>query len=427
MARTVSTWERESVTMESAGTIASHAEALVAYRLRGKEEAILLLCSRVDMSGEEAAMLGDLARGQVDWREIVASAAVHRVLPLLHANLKKHLPEAIPHDLSAEIRERVLHNGMSNLALLGILIDVVALLRQNGIEVLSFKGPVLAEEVYGNIGLRAFSDLDLLVARHDLPRVVTLLLGHGFRLEIDLSEEQYQKLAERNHHAVMIRDGVPVELHWELSGRYFSRGVYFEALSGRAERLTLSGQQLLTLGGEDLLIYLCVHGCRHHWEQLDAVCCVAEFVKRRTVLDWDLLWRLAGEMGATHMVALGLSLAESMLAVQLPREARERVASFPRLGKLAEEVAERMLAQRTSQTPAMGYWQFVAFHRRVMERRWDWLLYCSKPLWNPTHSDWLSLRLPASLSALYYLLRPLRLLRKYGRKAWGRISSAGNG
>ena len=413
--------------MGNAGSIAGHAEALAAYRLRRTEEAILLLCSRVAMSGEEADMLGDLTRGQVDWREIVASAAAHRVLPLLHANLKKHLPEAIPHDLFAEMRERVLRNGMSNLALLGKLIEVVALLRQDGIEALAFKGPVLAEKVYGNIGLRTFADLDLLVARHDLPRIVTLLLGHGFRLDIDLSEEQYHKLAERNHHAVMIRDGVPVELHWELSGRYFSRGVYFEALAGRAERVTLSCQRLLTLGGEDLLIYLCVHGCRHHWVQLDAVCCVAEFVKRRTDLDWDLLWRLAGEMGAAQMVALGLSLAGSMLAVQLPREVRERVTNFPQLAKLAEEVAGKMLVPGTPNAAAMGYWQFVSFHRRVMARRWDWLLYCSKPLWNPTHSDWLSLRLPASLSALYYILRPLRLLRKYARKAWGRISTAGNG
>jgi hypothetical protein len=131
-------------------------------------------------------------------------------------------------------------------------------------------------------------------------------------------------------------------------------------------------------------------------------------------------------MGASQMVALGLSLAGSMLAVQLPGEARERVAKFPQLGKLADELAGKMLAQGTPNAPAMGYWQFVSFHRCVMERRWDWILYCSKPLWNPTHSDWLSLRLPASLSALYFLLRPLRLLRKYARKAWGRINPAGN-
>ena len=411
--------------MRSTGSIVGCAEALAAYQVWRKEEAILLLCARVDMNDAEVATLGDLAQGQVDWRGIVALAAAHRVLPLLHANLKRYLPEALPRDLYAEMREKVLRNGMSNLALLGKLLDVIALLRRHGIEALVFKGPVLAEEVYGNISLRAFADLDLLVTRRDLSRIISLLLENGYRLDIDLSEAQYQKLVDNNHHAVMIKDDVPVELHWELSGRYFSRGVYFEALAGRAERVTLSGQQLLTLGGEDVLIYLCVHGCRHHWMQLDAVCCVAELVKRRSDLDWGLLWQLAEEMGAERMLALGLSLAVGVLALQLPQEVGARVASFPLMGELAQEVAGKLLVLGSPKTPAMGYWQFVAFHRRVMKGRWDWLLYCSKPLWNPTHSDWLSLRLPASLSALYYILRPLRLLRKYGGKAWGRVMPAG--
>ena len=34
----------------------------------------------------------------------------------------------------------------------------------------------------------------------------------------------------------------------------------------------------------------------------------------------------------------------------------------------------------------------------------------------PNESDWELMRLPASLSALYYVLRPFRLLRKYGRQ-----------
>jgi hypothetical protein len=365
------------------------------------------------MTDEEAAELRGVVGGDCDWAGIVERSRYHRVFPLLYANLKKHLPERVPADILERLKGQVVQNGMRNLSLLGRLIAVVALLRQNGVEALAFKGPILAETVYGNIGLRTFGDLDLLISRHDLAKVISLLLTQGFRLDIDLSEAQYHKLAERNHHAVMIKDGVPVELHWELSGRYFHKNVYLEALHGRAEEVDLSGHRMMTLGGEDLLIYLCLHGCRHHWEQLDAVCCVAELVKKRADFDWDVAWRLAREMGAEKMVVLGLMLAERMLGLRLPEEVRGRLAGHPGLAKMAGEVAGAMTARDGAASGRMSYWQFCAFHYRIMDRHWDWVLYCSKPLWNPTHSDWLFLKLPAPLAGLYFVLRPLRLLRKY--------------
>jgi len=40
--------------------------------------------------------------------------------------------------------------------------------------------------------------------------------------------------------------------------------------------------------------------------------------------------------------------------------------------------------------------------------------YASRLTLAPAEDDWLMLRLPRPLAPLYLLLRPLRLLRKYG-------------
>ena len=43
------------------------------------------------------------------------------------------------------------------------LLNIHRHLQTRGLEVLPYKGPVLAETLYGNVAMRQFSDLDLLI------------------------------------------------------------------------------------------------------------------------------------------------------------------------------------------------------------------------------------------------------------------------
>jgi hypothetical protein len=53
------------------------------------------------------------------------------------------------------------------------------------------------------------------------------------------------------------------------------------------------------------------------------------------------------------------------------------------------------------------------FHLRLRERKRDRLAYCLAHL-RPGVGDWVSLPLPRGLSFLYYVIRPFRLLGRYG-------------
>ena len=50
---------------------------------------------------------------------------------------------------------------------------------ERNIEVLPLKGPVLAEALYGDVTMRAYNDLDLLVRRENFHRAEVLLLDRG--------------------------------------------------------------------------------------------------------------------------------------------------------------------------------------------------------------------------------------------------------
>jgi hypothetical protein len=53
------------------------------------------------------------------------------------------------------------------------------------------------------------------------------------------------------------------------------------------------------------------------------------------------------------------------------------------------------------------------FHLRVRDRMIDRVHYCQQRAITPNYRDWAALRLPPALAPLYYLLRPVRLLRMH--------------
>ena len=60
---------------------------------------------------------------------------------------------------------------------------------------------------------------------------------------------------------------------------------------------------------------------------------------------------------------------------------------------------------------------FHPFHYRMRERRRDRLGYALLKMVEPNAADWMERPLPEKLFPLYYVLRPLRLLRKFGRRS----------
>jgi hypothetical protein len=63
----------------------------------------------------------------------------------------------------------------------------------------------------------------------------------------------------------------------------------------------------------------------------------------------------------------------------------------------------------------MGALERFRLRRRLVPGFFDGWRYALRLAMAPAEEDWLTLRLPRPLAPLYILLRPLRLIRKYGR------------
>jgi len=105
-------------------------------------------------------------------------------MPLLYRSLKKTCQQAVPSTYLEQLRDLFLTNAARNVFLTAKLLELLDLFKENNIAALPFKGPVLAESIYGDISLRQFVDLDVLVHKRDALKARNLLLAHGYQPEI---------------------------------------------------------------------------------------------------------------------------------------------------------------------------------------------------------------------------------------------------
>lgn len=115
------------------------------------------------------------------WETFGLAAYLHGVLPLLQAMpWRAQLPAAVQGVVDAGYRANVQRNQR----LLAELTAVLVALAQAGIPTMPLKGSLLLEaNVYGDAGLRALHDLDILVRPEQLLAATQTLQAIGYRVE----------------------------------------------------------------------------------------------------------------------------------------------------------------------------------------------------------------------------------------------------
>jgi len=116
------------------------------------------------MSADRANHALELLDQPFDWSRLVELADVHRLFPLLYWHVTRTLARDFPQEIGQQLHRRFLGDVAHSLLLIRDLVEIVDLLERRGIQVIPFKGPALAESLYGNAALRQCVDLDILLA-----------------------------------------------------------------------------------------------------------------------------------------------------------------------------------------------------------------------------------------------------------------------
>lgn len=412
---------------------AGAADSPVDQMAHRSEHRLILACARAVIDAEkldEIDEIKDLVRQGIDWSYLIRKASRNGVMPLVCLNLIRICPELMPGDVLDECSKYWRDQARQNLVQTAELVKLMRLLDSHKILALPFKGPTLAAYAFGNLSLRQFCDLDILVRKRDINRIVKLLTANGFKLAS--SPTWLQRLptpaSRKKDYGLISEDGqTRVELHWRFSGTHFDLPVDLNYLWENLETVSLAGYPVRSLPLNVLFMYLTMHGSRHGWERLIWVCDIAELLRtRHQDINWPRLLLEAGVLGNKRNLLLGLHLANDLLGAKLPEEVVPEIESDPVLKQLATQV-RAFLFRDEGTSPSISYWQ--NYHLKVRERfrerarlRFHYSYRYLHIAFTPNVKDHAIVPLPRYLSFAYYLLRPFRLVKNYGVSYWKSIA-----
>ncbi|MFN2453715.1 MAG: nucleotidyltransferase family protein [Pyrinomonadaceae bacterium] len=374
---------------------------------------MLLCCARIRVDAVTAARIGALASAPLDWEHLFRLSRFHGLMPLLYWHLNNLCPDKIPLSVWNKLRDNFHSNAARNLLLLNELRSLLSLFKAQGIAAVALKGPLLATTVYRSLSLREFCDLDILVPDQEVQSVKQILIARGYRAKPEL-ESQFDASLMRFHseRAFVQDDGLcAVDLHWKLSAKQFPFPLDVYSSPECLTTVPLNGTEVTTLAPDYLLLYLAVHGAKHLWTRLEWICCLAEIIRTNQQINWNKLFTLARMLNVERILTLGLCISKVLLRIDLPRIALAKVQDDPTVRILTEQVKTRIYSGRDFQP---GILENYVFTIRAMDSTADGIGVCLKSLLTPTFPDWSAIQLPGYLLPIYYFIRPLRLLGKYG-------------
>jgi len=371
------------------------------------EMLLLLACARSSPADHEEVKR--LADAGIDWDLLLDRASRHGLDPLLHRRLREEGEGRCPAEAMELLRRRHEANRRRNLFLAGELVRVLGALEGAGVRGVPLKGVALAATAYGDLSLRRFTDLDVLVRRRDVPRASEALRLLGYRLQGKGDREGGAGAAE---HLFSRRDGrVFVELHDDLAPHHFPIPRDLEGLWDRV--VPAAGPDgFSSLSPEDTLLFLCAHGSIHLWERLLWLCDVDRWIAAHPFLDWARVAREARRLGLERVLRLGLHLAEGLLGTPLPRGWGEAARADRAVARIASRVRARILVEGRKADP----FETFLFRMRVRERLRDRLLTAARLAFRISDRDRGLIPLPSlsSRDPVLYGARLFRLAMKYG-------------
>lgn len=379
---------------------------------------LLLACSRAQMDKKCAERVKDLLNGNVDWDSIFKTARNHGLAPILYRNLMRTSPEDVPQNILSDLRANYLANASRSLFLTMELLRILEKFEVHGLQAIPFKGPALAKQVYGDIVLRQYGDLDIMVRKEDVLSAKDLLLKDGYTPEVELTPLQEESLLRSQCEYVFYRKKprTLVEVHWRFDPAMYIIDFDAHGIWARLRSLELEGRRVMSISPEDMLLALCSHGARHAWNQMRLVCDLAGLIQVEVALDWEQVMRNAASLGAERILHLGLLLAHVLMEAELPEDVITRAKADNAARSLASDVLAGFFLE-----PEMrgGTFQRYTFWSKVRERRRDRYRYLLGLAVEPSGPEWELVSLPRPLTPFYHIIRPIRLLYNYGRRRGG--------
>jgi hypothetical protein len=309
------------------------------------EAELLVWCARTIVSDDLKARIRQRVQASLNWSVIIKMAEYHGVSQLLYRNLSTLCPDLVPLEPVTHLRQKTQAGALLNQSLAQELISLCEAFQARGVPVIPIKGATLAVLAHGDLALRDFTDLDLVVPQAAIVEAQAVLRSQGYERRAAPDGTHEPKHNDGPYHVFIKRRALSrVDLQWVMAHQHFAFRLDRPEFWARRVAVAFENQTVPGLAPEMLLIVLCVHGSKHAWELLKWVCDVTELVRSHPDLDWNQIFVHASNWRCRRMLYLGLAVAHLLLDAPLPAAVLERLKADVEVMALAHRVPASLLS-----------------------------------------------------------------------------------
>lgn len=359
----------------------------------------------VDVSSPDRAV--DQAQlDTMDWESLFRLARHHSLTPLLaHRLLESRI--SLPSHVRARLRSDFQANMIRNFGLLEETKRILSSWSAEGIRAIPYKGPVLAEQLWGSFALRECSDLDFLVPRSEINCAGEALGRIGYRRVFPVADSLRPNLL-RNASEEQFKhpeSGILLELQWAPAPRTLAIAFDEDQMWRRATSILVAGEVVSAPHPEDLVALLAIHGWKHNWSKLIWIADLAA-VLRCYDINWERIQESACRSGWKRILLLGLEMVRRVYG------ALYADYDDPFLLALAQELEQNLRQAKNN--------SYLDWHRnmlRARDSRFSQMRQLANFIFTPGLGEYASSALPGWAAPGYRVIRLARVLSLWPEKA----------
>lgn len=330
-------------------------------------QALVYFCY-LGIRGEDTAEPLNFKVEEIDWAVLKKQIVAHRVKPLVHQGMVKwSRKNLIPEDLLKWLASHHQRQSYTNMDHAKEMVQLIRMLSDKGVEVIPYKGVILGQEAYGDMGLREMSDIDLLMNLGEFPVIRDLLTERDYVPSKNVPEHFEATFFKQNfEYNFDLYEGEKrkyhVEPHWKIGFKRWQTDLTFAEILPLTSKKAFFGTSLNILSPEGLLLTTSLHhGGEDRWNSLKYICDIAALLFTYSeTMNWQLLLSECDKFKVRNLVLLGISAAVSIFNAPVPENVLKAIHS-KKIQTHTQKVELQLKSNRGSAN-INTYFKDIAFH-----------------------------------------------------------------
>lgn len=273
----------------------------------------------------------------INWAYFLEKSKEERVATILYKLFMQteKIKGLIPEGIFEHLKNIYFWTQRENMLCLKSIKEILSVFEGSNINVITFKGPVLAELIYNDLGLRPMRDWDILIRPQNF-READYLFEKKFSYFKRFRPNQSYAVSINPYRNSILYNNINsypkhIHLYWHLINLLpYNNAILtkfnMEKIWRDSTIENLGEIKMRTLSPEHHLIYLCLHALNHGYNPLLLLCDISEMIKKnKDKIDWDILTGEAFDFGLSKPVYYGLYSACKVLGADIPPKAITRL------------------------------------------------------------------------------------------------------